>query len=171
MVGRLPTNHLQTTYQPLTDHLPTTYQPPTDHLRALTDHLPTNQQQLTEHLPPTYWPPTNHLPTTYRPPTDHPPTTYRPPTDQHLTDHLPTTYRPLFYGAACSIFPVIIVNAICPRNTQRCILTISLPCLSVQMKHDICKNKNKNELCSVTKMWTPTWESTQWELSYEWSHL
>ena len=41
-----------------------------------TDHLPTTYQPLTNHLPTTYRPPTDHLPTTYRPLTDHLPTTF-----------------------------------------------------------------------------------------------
>ena len=38
-LSTLKTNHLPTTYQPLTDHLPTIYQP-------LTDHLPTTYRPL-----------------------------------------------------------------------------------------------------------------------------
>ena len=43
----LSTDHLLTTYRPLTNHLPTTYRPPTD-------HLPTTYRPLTNHLPTTY---------------------------------------------------------------------------------------------------------------------
>ena len=53
-------DHLPTTYWPLTDPLPTTYRPSTD-------HLPTIYRPLTDHLPTIYRPLTDHLPTTYRP--------------------------------------------------------------------------------------------------------
>ena len=42
-LSTLKTNHLPTTYQPLTDHLPTIYRP-------LTDHLPTTYRPLTDHF-------------------------------------------------------------------------------------------------------------------------
>ena len=50
-------NHLPTTYRPLTD-VPTTYRPHTDLLlmyQPLTDHLPTAYRPHTDHIPTTFF--------------------------------------------------------------------------------------------------------------------
>ena len=64
-----------------------------------------------------------------------------------------------YFGGACPRIPL--------EERTHANHPYTLPCFSVQIKHQICK---KYEVCSAT-MWAPPSESSHRELSFEWSHL